>query len=252
MIQVGRAAYGAALEVARQEAYRPGEYVGQESFMTASEIRAVAERAAIGRADSVLDLCCGVAGPGRLLAAETGCRYLGVDADPEAIEVARLSAGELSCRFDLVQVPPLPAGTFDVVLLLETLLAFREKQPLLAEVARALRPGGRFALTVEEGAPLTDEERVAMPGSDTVWPIPLPELLTLLDRGGFTLGAVEELTDAHRVTALALADAFEAHRPEIGARLGPRVVDDLVTAHRLWGHWLGSGRIRKFALVAVR
>jgi len=247
-----RAAYGEALEEARQEAYPPGEYVGQESFMTAGEIRGLAQRAAICRGDAVLDLCCGAAGPGRLVAAETGCRYLGVDGDPGAVEVARRSAGDLPCRFDVVRVPPLPAGPFDAVLLLETLLAFRDKQPLLTAVAGALRPGGRFAFTVEEGAPLTEAERAAMPGSDTVWPIPLPELLALLERHGFALGAVEELTDAHRVAALALGDAFDVHRPRIGARLGPGVVDDLVTAHRLWGHWMGSGRIRKFALVALR
>ncbi len=247
-----RAAYGEALEEARQEAFRPGEFVGQESFMTAGEIRGLAQRAAICRGDAVLDLCCGVAGPGRLVAAETGCRYLGVDDDPGAVEVARRSAGDLPCRFDVVRVPPLPAGPFDAVLLLETLLAFRDKQPLLTAVAGALRPGGRFAFTVEEGAPLTEAERAAMPGSDTVWPIPLTELHTLLERHGLALCSVEECTDAHRVTAVALADAFEAHRPGISARIGPRVVEDLVTAHRLWGDWMGSGRIRKFAIVAMR
>ena len=57
--------------------------------MTAGEIRHLARRAGIGPVDSVLDLCCGVAGPGRLVAAETGCRYLGVDQDPAAVALAR-------------------------------------------------------------------------------------------------------------------------------------------------------------------
>lgn len=246
------AAYGAALEAARKEAYRPGEYVGQEGFMTAGEIRALAQRAAICRADAVLDLCCGVAGPGRLVAAETGCRYLGIDSDPGAVAVARRSAGDLPCRFAVARVPPLPAGSYDAVLLLETLLAFREKQPLLAAVALALRAGGRFVFTVEEGAPLTEAERAAMPMSDTVWPIPLAELLTLLERQGFEVGSVDDCTAAHRVTAAALADAFETHRPAISEAIGPRTVDGLVTSHRLWADWLGSARIRKLGVVAVR
>ncbi len=247
-----RAAYGLALEQARQAAYPPGEYVGQESFMTASEIRALAGGARIGRADRVLDVCCGVAGPGRLVAAETGCRYLGVDLDPGAVAAARLAAADLPCRFEVRRVPPLPPGTFDVVLLLETLLAFHEKRPLLAAVAAALRPGGRFALTVEEGAPLTAPERARMPASDTVFPVPLPDLVDLLEQEGFGVDSIEECSDAHRDTAAALADAFEADGVSIGAQIGLGTLDDLVAAHRLWAEWLGAGRIRKLSLIAVR
>lgn len=49
-----------------------------------------------------------------------------------------------------------PEGAFDVVLLLETLLAFPDQQTLLREVGTALAPGGRFAFTLEEGRPLID------------------------------------------------------------------------------------------------
>ena len=37
-----------------------------------------------------------------------------------------------------------------MVLLLETMLAFPDKEALVGEVARVLGPGGRFAFTVEE------------------------------------------------------------------------------------------------------
>ena len=47
-----------------EQAYGQGEYVDQQSFMRASEIRALAERAGVGPGVSVLDLCCGVGGPG--------------------------------------------------------------------------------------------------------------------------------------------------------------------------------------------
>jgi hypothetical protein len=69
-----RRRFATALEDARRAAYPPGEYVGQESFMSAGEIRELARRARIGADTSVLDVCCGVAGPGRLITAETGCR----------------------------------------------------------------------------------------------------------------------------------------------------------------------------------
>ena len=247
-----RAAFASALEPARQAAYPPGEYVGQESFMRAAEIRALARRAGVAPGVSVVDLCCGVAGPGRLITAELGCCYLGVDASPAAVELARGAAGDLPCRFEVSSVPPLPDGPFDVVLLLETLLAFREKGPLLEEVASALRVGGRFAFTVEAGPPLTSAEQAAMPAADTVWPVPMPELVAALRTVGLEVGWTEDLSRAHRATADALADAFLADRAAISSRIGGRAVDDLVVSHRLWSSWLRSGRIRKVAVVATR
>lgn len=255
MSQDDRVALDAALHDARVAAYPPGEYVGQESFMSAGEIRRLADRAGIGRAVSVLDLCCGVAGPGRLLTAELGCAYLGVDSDAGAVGLARRLAGGLPCRFEVGRVPPLPDGRFDVVLLLETLLAFADKEGLLRAVSSVLRPGGRFAFTVEEGRPLTAAERTVMPDADTVWLVPLPELLHCLERVGLRVRWMEECSASHRAAATALAEAFLADRPAIGARAGGRApdrVDDLVTGHRLWSDWLGSGRARKFALVAEK
>src|SRR5258707_4611161 len=131
----------AALEWAA--AYPAGEYVGQESFMRAGEVRALARQARVGPGVPVLDLCCGVAGPGRMITAESGCRYLGVDHSPGALATARQLAGELPCRFEQAHLPPLPGGRFEVVLLLETMLAFPGKAALVGEVARALEPGWR-------------------------------------------------------------------------------------------------------------
>src|SRR3954453_15974215 len=154
MKQDERAPFVEALRRARVSAYAPAEFVEQESFMTATEIRALAVAAGIGPGVSVLDLCCGVAGPGRFVTRELGCTYLGVDLSASSIETARERAGDLPCRFEVARIPPVPSGPFDVVLLLETMLAFPEKQPLLDEISRVLAPGGRFAFTMEEGQPL--------------------------------------------------------------------------------------------------
>jgi SAM-dependent methyltransferase len=248
--QEDRAPFDRALERARVAAYAPGEFAGQESFMTAGEIRALAARARIGPGTTVLDLCCGVAGPGRLLTRELGCDYLGVDASASAVALARERAGELPCRFAVAEVPPLPAGPFDVMLLLETMLAFADKDALVREVAAALAPGGRFAFTLEEGPPLTPAERAAMPDADTVWLTPLDDMTACLERFGLALTWSEDHSRAHRATAQALADAFAADAADIAAQVGTRALDDLLAAHRLWVRWLDEGRVRKFALVA--
>jgi SAM-dependent methyltransferase len=250
MRQDDRAPFDRALRRARVAAYGPGEFVGQESFMTAGEIRALATQAGVGPGVNLLDLCCGTAGPGRLLTRELGCGYLGVDASASAVAIARERGGDL--RFRTAQVPPLPAGAFDVVLLLETMLAFEDKDALVREVAAVLRPGGRFALTLEEGPPLTTGERAAMPDADTVWLTPLDELAASLERAGLTVTWQEDHSRAHRATASALADAFAADAEAIAAQIGRRALDELLAAHRLWIEWLDAGRVRKLALVTER
>ena len=98
MRQDDRARFDRALHRARVSAYAPGEFVGQESFMTAGEIRALAVQAGIGPGVTVLDLCCGIAGPGRFLTRELACAYLGVDASASAVAIARCARLWSSCH----------------------------------------------------------------------------------------------------------------------------------------------------------
>ena len=196
MSQDDRAPFDRALRRARHRT--PRQFVGQEGFMTAGEIRALAAQAGIGPGVTVLDLCCGVAGPGRSLTRELGCVYLGVDASASAVAVARERAGDLPCRFAIAHVPPLPDGFFDVVVLLETMLAFEDKDRLVREISAALGPSGRFAFTLEEGPPLTTAERAAMPDADTVWLTPLDEMAASLERAGLVITWQEDHSRARR------------------------------------------------------
>jgi SAM-dependent methyltransferase len=252
MRQVDRRCFVEALRRARESAFEPGEYVEQESFMRASQIRALAEHAGIVAGVSVLDLCCGVAGPGRFLTHELGCNYVGVDSSASAVEIARERALALSCHFVVAQVPPLPSGTFDAVILLETMLAFRDKETLVEAISHALAPRGRFVFTMEAGIPLTESERARMPDADTVWLTPLEEMHELLGRVGLAVRWQEDSSRSHGAVAGALTDAFTADAAAIASQIGRRALDELLAAHRLWAEWLASGRVRKLAVVAER
>ncbi len=241
-----------ALERAQATAYPAGEYVGQESFMRAAEVRRLAHQAQVGPGVSVLDLCCGMAGPGRMITAESGCHYLGVDQSASALATARQLAGKLSCRFEQAHLPPLPEGRFEVVFLLETMLAFPDKDALIAEVVRVLEPGGRFAFTVEEGRPLTQQERARMPAADTVWPIELAELTGVLRDAGLAVTWQQEYSSSHHAIATALLRCYRADSSQIARQIGNQATAELITAHQLWTDWLGSGRVRKFAMVAEK
>ena len=220
--------------------------------MRATEIRTLADQAGIRPGASVLDLCCGIAGPGRFITRELGCAYVGVDSSSSAIGIARERAGDLPCRFEVSEIPPIPSGQFDVVLLLETLLAFPEKETLGEEIANTLVTGGRFAFTIEAGPPLTESERERMPDADTVWLTPLEDILICLERTGLVVRWQEDLTRSHRAMADSLTEAFAADATDIAAEIGRRALEELITAHRLWSEWLREGRVRKVALVAEK
>jgi SAM-dependent methyltransferase len=145
-----------------------------------------------------------------------------------------------------------PPGPFDVVLLLETMLAFPDKQALLREISSALKPGGRFAFTMEEGQPLTEAERARMPDAHTACLTPLPDMLACLERVGLQVCWQDECTQSHRAMVDSLISAFEADAPDIAAQVGRRALDELLAAHRLWSDWLRAGRVRKFALIAEK
>ncbi len=243
-----------ALRRARAAALGSREAIGQESFVTATQVLSLAQHAGVRPGSRLLDLCCGTGGPGRFVTARLGCRYLGVDARPSAVAEARWRAAAegLRCRIDVATVPPLPPGRFDVVLLVETLLAFPDREALLRAVAGALPPGARFALTVQAGRPLSAREARAMPESDTVRLTPLEELVAQLAQVGLRLRWQQEWTDTHRATVDSLLGAYTdtASRMRRGEDL--QTLDRLLTSHRLWRSWLGSGRVRTFALVTER
>jgi SAM-dependent methyltransferase len=187
-----------------------------------------------------------------MITAESGCHYLGIDRSASALATARQLAGKLPCRFEQARLPPLPEGRFEVVFLLETMLAFPDKDALAGEVARVLEPGGRFAFTVEEGRPLTQQERAQMPAADTVWPIELAELTDVLRDAGLAVTWRQERSSAHRAIATALLRRYRADSLQIAGQIGRQATTELITAHQLWSDWLGSGRVRKFAMVAEK
>jgi hypothetical protein len=139
-----------------------------------------------------------------------------------------------------------------VVLLLETMLAFPDKEALVGEVARTLARGGRFAFTVEEGRPLTRQEQSRMPAADTVWPVELAKLTDVLRNAGLALTWQHEYSSAHHAVAAALLRCYRADSAQIVGQIGAQATTELITAHQLWNDWLGSGRVRKFAMVAEK
>lgn len=114
--------------------------------------REVLAQLSLPDAPSVLDVGCGIGGTARFLANEYGARVHGVDIVDEYCDVAR----ELTHRVGLSNqitfhqgdVLELPVGNdqFDLVLSEHVQMNVSDKRGYVKEVARVLRPGGRFIL----------------------------------------------------------------------------------------------------------
>lgn len=112
-----------------------------------------AELAAPNEDMHVLDVGCGVGGPARYLAWTYGCRVTGVDLTEEFVAVAKMLTER--CRLDhFVDFHqanaldlPFEDASFDMVWCQNVTMNIGDKAALYREIARVLKPGGRFTST---------------------------------------------------------------------------------------------------------
>ena len=100
---------------------------------------------------SVLDIGSGAGGAAMTLIRAHGAGYVtGMDVEDTVITHARaiIAAEGLANRVGFVKAAPgplpFPPNTFDVVFSKDSLVHIPDKRPLMAEVFRVLKPGGRF------------------------------------------------------------------------------------------------------------
>jgi SAM-dependent methyltransferase len=155
--------------------------------------REQAERAGLRPGMHVLDLGCGIGGAARVLVAECGCRVTAIDLTPEFVAAAReltLRCG-LADRIDFRAANaldlPFPEESFDHVWCQYVTMNIADRAGLARQVARVLRPGGRFSCAeVAQG-----------PGGPPSFPLPWAA-----DPSGSFLAAPDEMRDALEAAGL--------------------------------------------------
>ena len=110
----------------------------------------MAEAAAIGPKDVVLDVACGTGVLARHLAAKVGPegRVVGLDVNGGMLAVARRQGPEVHWQQGTAEALPFETGVFDAVVCQFGLMFFEDRQRALAEMKRVCRPGGRLAVAV--------------------------------------------------------------------------------------------------------
>lgn len=152
---------------------------------------AVAERATPGPDDRVLDVGCGMGGPGRFLTDRFGCSVTGIDLLPLRVETAE----ELTTRTGLAERIsyrvadatdlPFDDGSFAQVWMLDVGIHVRNKRAMFGELARVLRPDGLLVMHDQTG-PLPAAMRPATMGAPFIAP-PLTQLIRIVEAAGLRL-----------------------------------------------------------------
>lgn len=115
--------------------------------------RELAALAVIQKGCRVLDICSALGGPARHLAAEFGCRVIGVDATPAMVEEAtrRTAAASFNGRVTFRQGNaldlPFRGSSFDTVWGQDAWCYVTDKARLVREAARVTKPRGTLAFT---------------------------------------------------------------------------------------------------------
>lgn len=126
------------------------------AFYSRTTLRRLASALRVGSGHTVADFGCGHGGPGLSVAQQTGATLIGIDLSPVGIDLARRRAAELGlgerARFQVgdIAATGLLDASCDAAMSLDMLPFLPDQGAAVGEVARILRPGGRFAFTTWE------------------------------------------------------------------------------------------------------
>lgn len=137
----------------------------QDHYGGTEAVDALAALAGIRASDHVLDICSGMGGPARWLAFTVGCTVTGLDLTASRVESARRLTAlvKLDAKVSYVHgdacAMPFADASFDAAIGQEAWVHVPDKQTLLRQAYRVLKPGGVIAFTdIIERAPLDADE----------------------------------------------------------------------------------------------
>jgi ubiquinone/menaquinone biosynthesis C-methylase UbiE len=184
------------------------------SYVTLTELHAIARDLRVGPGQTFIDLGCGQGGPGLWVARETGAAMLGIDLSSTGIARASEHAEEFGvadrARFQVADLAStgLPDASFDAAMSVDVLWSVPDKPGALREAARILKPGARFAFT-------NWDRDLSPPGYQP----PLNDHRPLLEQVGFDVETYQVQPDAE-VRRRAVYEALVAAEEDLIREMG--------------------------------
>ena len=125
-----------------------------DEFHTGGRVatKALLDQIGLTSSNHVLDVGCGLGGSSRYVASEYGCKVTGIDLTPEFAETGRTLNQwvgldqQIQLEIGSATELPFTAQSFDHAFMLHVGMNIADKTALMANVFKALKPGGTFAV----------------------------------------------------------------------------------------------------------
>ena len=209
---------------------------------------------------TLLDIGCGLGGPARFAAKTYGAKVVGVDLTAEYIETGQALCEwvglsdriELHCASALSL--PFEAARFDAAFMMHVGMNIQDKQTLIAEVSRVLKPGAKFGIY---DIMKTNDEELIYPvpwatTSETSWLARPEDYRAAFESNGF---AVVKENNRHAFALEFFGKMIAANADANGPPpLGVHVLMKQSTAEKIPNMVanLGANRISPIEMIAVK
>lgn len=237
--------------------WRPGDTL-QQAMARTNEV--MADRAAVPQGARVLDVGCGYGATALFLAQQRGCQVTGINISEKELELARERAAQsglddqATFAYGDFHDIPYPDGSFDVVWSQEAFLHGVNKQTILAECHRVLRPQGRLVISdLVARAHLSDDERERIYARLRLREMWSPEeYVAGLEDAGFAIVDQDDWADNVAPTYGAVVAGVREQYDGLADRVPREQLDNTIAALDLWVASADAGKISQVFLVAER
>ena len=211
----------------------------------------MAEAVSLTPQTSVLDLGCGYGATARFLAANYGCRVTGTNISEKELELAQARSREagldelLTFEYGDFHRLPYPDDSYDVVWSQEAFLHAADKNAVLSECRRVLKPNGALIFTdilVRRDTPDAVRARIYdRVKSPDMWDLPdYRDALTALE---LTVTREEDWSQYVARSYAWVRDRLQEQRDALLPRIGAETIDNTIAALSFWVDSGNAGNI---------